>query len=98
MENEITLIVKATINFEEMDSFNAYVEKLTKLFAQVNAVQIGHYPIKEKFVGEGLPTFIAVYKLPDRLALDAVYATEEYKTTMIPLRNKGFKKLEVYLG
>jgi uncharacterized protein (DUF1330 family) len=98
MENKITLIVKATIDTEGMDSFNSYIEKLTTLFAKVNAEQIGYYPIKETFVGDDLPTFISIFKLTDREALNAVYETEEYKNTMIPLRNKGFKKLEVYLS
>lgn len=98
MENQITLIVKATINLEEIDSFNSYIEKLTALFAKVNAEQMGHYPIKETFVGNDLPTFIAIFRLRDRTALDAVYGTEEYKNTMLPLRNKGFKRLEVYLS
>jgi uncharacterized protein (DUF1330 family) len=98
MENEITLIIKATINTEEVDSFNSYVEKLTILFAKVNAEQIGYYPVKETFVGNDLPTFITIFKLADRKALSAVYETEEYKSTMIPLRNKGFRKLEVYLS
>jgi len=98
MENEITLIVKATINTEDMISFNAYIAKLTTLFGKVNASQIGHYPIKETFVGDELPTFIAIFKLPGRDALNAVYETEEYKSTMLPLRNKGFKNLEVYLS
>jgi uncharacterized protein (DUF1330 family) len=81
-----------------MNSFNAYIEKLTNLFAKVNAEQIGHYPIKETFVGNDFPTFIAIFKLMDREALNAVYGTEEYKNTMLPLRNKGFKALEVYLS
>lgn len=98
MENRITLIVKATINTDDIASFNSYIEKLTTLFAKVNAEQIGHYPIKETFVGDDLPTFIAIFTLTDRDALNAVYETDEYKNTMIPLRNKGFKKLEVYLS
>lgn len=99
MEKEkITLIVKATINTEEMDSFNAYIKMLTELFEKVKAEQIGHFPIKETFVGNEKPTFIAVYRFEDRVALNTVYNTDEYKNKMLPLRNKGFKNLEVYLS
>lgn len=98
MENKVTLIVKATVNSEDMDSFNAYIEKLTRLFAEVKAERIGHYPIKETFVGNDVPTFIAIFELRDGKALNAVYKTEEYKNTMLPLRNRGFKALEVYLS
>lgn len=99
MEKEkITLIVKATINSEEMDSFNAYIRQLTELFEKVKAEPIGHFPIKETFVGYELPTFIAIYRFKSKEALNTVYGTDEYKNKMLPLRNKGFKKLEVYLS
>lgn len=98
MENKVTLIVKATVNTEDMNSFNAYIQKLTRLFARVKAEQVGHYPIKETFVGNDAPTFIAIFNLEDRAALNAVYETKEYKNTLLPLRNKGFKALEVYLS
>lgn len=98
MENKVTLIVKATVNSEDMHSFNTYIERLTVLFTKMKAEQIGHYPVKETFVGNDSPTFIAIFKFTDREALNAVYKTEEYINTMIPLRNKGFKKLEVYLS
>ena len=98
MENKVTLIVKATINPDETDSFNAYIGRLTELYAKVNAEPIGYYPIKETLVGNELPSFLAIYKFEDKEALNAVYETHEYKNTMLPLRNKGFKNLEVYLG
>ena len=98
MENKITLIVKATVNSEYMDYFNSYIEKLSKLFEKANAEQISYYPIKEVIVGDDLPTFISVFKFIDRKALNNVYETDEYKNTMISLRNKGFKKLEVYIS
>lgn len=97
-KEKITLIVKATINPDEMDSFNAYIGRLTELLAKVKAEPMGHFPVKETFVGNDLPTFIAIYKFEGKEALNAVYGTDEYKNTMLPLRNKGFKKLEVYLS
>lgn len=97
-KEKITLIVKATINAEEMESFNAYIERLTQLFEKVKAEPIGHFPIKETFVGNEQPTFIAIYRFESKEALNAVYGTDEYKNKMLPLRNKGFKNLEVYLS
>lgn len=98
MENKKTLIVKATVNTEDMHSFNMYIERLTALFEKMKVKQIGHYPVKETFVGDDSPTFIAIFELADRETLNAIYKTEEYINTMIPLRDKGFKKLEVYLS
>lgn len=98
MENKVTLIVKATVNTEDIHSFNTYIERLTALFEKMKAKQIGHYPVKETFVGNDSPTFIAIFELADRETLNAIYKTEEYINTMIPLRDKGFKKLEVYLS
>lgn len=95
---KITLIVKATINPEEIESFNTYIGMLTSLFEKVKAEQIGHFPIKETFVGNQQPTFIAVYRFENRDALNTVYNTSEYQNNMLPLRNKGFKNLEVYLS
>lgn len=97
-KEKITLIVKATINSDEMDSFNAYIGRLTELFANVKAEPLGHFPIKETFVGNDLPTFIAVYRFESKAALNSIYGTDEYKNIMLPLRNKGFKNLEVYLS
>ena len=99
MEKEkITLIVKATINPTEMESFNAYIVQLTQLFEKARAESIGHFPIKETFVGTENPSFIAIYRFKNRAAFNAVYETEVYKNDMLPLRNKGFKQLEVYLS
>lgn len=97
-KEKITLIVKATINPEEMGSFNAYIGQLTALFEKVRAEQIGHFPVTETFVGDQQPTFIAVYRFENREALNSVYDTDEYQNEMLPLRNKGFKNLEVYLS
>jgi uncharacterized protein (DUF1330 family) len=99
MEQEkIILIVKATINPEAMDSFNAYIGRLTELFEKVKAESIGHFPIRETFVGNDAPTFIAIYRFENRQAFDEVYESEAYKNEMLPLRDKGFKNLEVYLS
>ncbi len=40
MENKVTLIVKATVNSEDMLSFNTYIERLTALFENMNAKQM----------------------------------------------------------
>jgi len=97
-KEKITLIVIATINPDKMDSFNAYTGLLTELFAKVKAKPLGHFPIKETFVGNDLPTFIAVYGFESKEALNSVYGTDKYRNIMLPLRNKGFKNLEVYLS
>ncbi|MGE5944068.1 MAG: hypothetical protein ACM31G_06990 [Flavobacteriales bacterium] len=95
---EVILIVKATVNPDEMESFNAYIDRLTELFAKVKAESIGHFLIKETLVGNELPSFIGIYKFKSKKTLNAVYGTTEYINKMIPLRNKGFKRLEVYLS
>ncbi len=99
MEQEkITLIVKATINPESMESFNTYIGRLTELFEKVKAEPVGHFPIRETFVGNDAPTFIAIYRFENRQAFNEVYETEAYKNEMLPLRDKGFRDLEVYLS
>lgn len=99
MDNKkVTLIVKATINKNEMESFHAYIARLTELYAQVKAESIGHFPVNETFVGSDLPSFFALFVFENKDAINAIYETEEYKSTMIPLRNKAFKALEVYLS
>jgi len=67
MENKVTLIVKATVNSDDMHSFNTYIERLTALFTKMKAEQIGHYPVKETFVGDDSPTFIAIFDHDTRI-------------------------------
>lgn len=98
MNSKITLIVKASINPEEMNSFNAYLQKLMFFYQKAKVVQIGQYLIKETYLGDDQPSFVALFTFPDMEAFNSVYESMEYKQTMIPLREKGFKKLEVYLS
>jgi uncharacterized protein (DUF1330 family) len=98
MDNKITLIVKATVNPEEMNSFNAYIQNLMDFYQKANVEQIGQYLIKETYFGDDLPTFIAVFTFPNRQTFNSIYESLEYKQTMVPLREKGFKKLEVFLS
>jgi hypothetical protein len=98
MDNKITLIVKATVNQEEIKSFNAYIQHLMAFYQKANVEQIGQYIINETYLGDDLPTFIAIFSFPNRKVFDSVYESLEYKQTMLPLREKGFKKLEVFLS
>ena len=96
--NQVTLIVKATINKEEINSFNTYIQNLLIDYQKVNAKKVAQYNITETFIGNETPTFIAVYEFPDMDAFKSIYESKNYVENMIPLRDKAFKSLEVYLS
>ena len=95
--DKLTLIVKAVVNTEQLDSFNTYITNLMAFYEKAKAVQIAYYQIKETFIGKEIPSFIVIVEFPGRTAFDFVYESTEYKQTMVPLREKGFKQLEVYI-
>lgn len=98
MTKNVTLIVLATVNPEETDSFHAYLEGLTACYQKVHVKPTYHYTIKNTYMGDQQqPDFLSIIPFDSMETFKAVYDSAEYQQ-LIPFRDKGFKRLEVYFA
>ncbi len=97
MSTEIKLIVVATINSDEMESFNTYIEGLTKCYDQVGAKTVVQYPITQTYLGNLNPDFVSVISFENEGAFDKVYKSSSYQS-LLGARSKAFKSIEVYIS
>ena len=96
MSKEVKLIVVATINTSEMNSFNTYIEGLTKCYEKAEAVTEAQYSIESTYLGKTKPDFISIISFKDKSAFDSVYHSSAYKN-LLTSRDKAFKSIEVYI-
>ncbi len=96
MSNEIQLIVVATINKNEMESFNTYIEGLTQCYEKTGVKTLAQYPIKSTYLGHSQPDFVSVLSFQDEQAFDAVYKSKTYEK-LLEARQKAFSSIEVYM-
>ena len=95
--NTLSVLVKATVNTTDMNSFHSYIKGLMQLYEKHAVKKVSQYEVREVFIGTELPTFISVYSFKDRNTFDAVYQSDEYRRQLLPLRQKAFSALEVYI-
>lgn len=96
MTKEVKLVVVATINTSEMNSFNTYIKGLTKCYEKVGAKTESQYSIESTYLGNTKPDFVSVISFKDKDAFDTVYKSDEYKK-LLNSRDKAFKTIEVYI-
>ncbi len=96
MSKEVKLIVIASINTSEMNSFNTYIEGLTKCYNKAGAKTEAQYAIESTYLGESTPDFVSVISFNDQDAFNSVYDSDDYKK-LIVAREKAFQTVEVYI-
>ena len=94
---KVILIIVATINPNEKEALNYYLEQMDVLYEEVEAKPIGKYKIDESIIGDNSPNLVSIMEFPNQDALDKVFKSEKYKT-LKPYREKAFIKVEAHLS
>ncbi|MCE7996832.1 MAG: DUF1330 domain-containing protein [Roseivirga sp.] len=89
-----TLIVTSTINPAEMESLQAYVQKVMPMLLELGGKVIKRTKITDVYFGEKPAELLLVMDFPSKEALQAMFDSEAYQA-VIPLRNKGFSKVDI---
>lgn len=93
---KIIFVVIATLNPQEKESAQSYMEQVGKMQEEVGANIVDRLPVTEVFLGEP-GQMIAIVEFPNKEAFDKVFKSEAYEA-LIPLRDKGFSKLNAYIS
>ena len=97
MKLKLFLIIIGFINPQEQESFEHYASNMRTLYENVGATVVDKYPVVQTIVGDKKPDFMMVVEFPNQEAFVKLFSSEEYKK-IVPYREKGFKKLEVFLS
>jgi len=97
MVTKIFLIIIATINSQERDSFEYYKTEINRQYESVGATVVKRYPVLQVLAGEEKPDFIMIVEFPNQQALQKLFTSEEYKK-IAPYREKGFTKLNAMIS
>ncbi len=97
MNFKIFLIIIGFINPQEQKSFELYASNMRALYESVDATVIDKYPVAQTLVGDEKPDFVMVVEFPSQEALVTLFSSADYKK-LVPFREKGFKKLNVFLS
>ncbi len=97
MSNKATLIVSGIINVNEKEAYSSYIENAGPFFKQFGSNPVAKYPISQVLFGTDEIEFIAIMEFPDLESIQALFNTKAYKK-LLPIREKAFKKLNVYIS
>ncbi|MEM8892334.1 MAG: DUF1330 domain-containing protein [Bacteroidota bacterium] len=97
MTAKVVVIIVALINPAEKEALASYMGEMKKMYAEVDASVVFSSPLKEKLAGEMKANLISIMEFPDQKAFDKVFKSEAYQK-LLPLREKAFLRLEVFLG
>lgn len=89
-----TLIVTSTINPDEMESLQAYVQSVMPMLLEIGGKVIKRTKITDVYFGEKPAEMLLVMDFPSKQALKDLFDSEAYQA-VIPLRNKGFSKVDI---
>jgi len=85
------------INSQEKESFDLYASNMRQQYQDVGAVIVDKYPIVHNVFGGEKPDFIMVVEFPNQESFQELFASEDYKK-LVPYREKGFNKLNVFIS
>lgn len=89
-----TMIVTSTINPDEMESLQAYVQSVMPMLLELGGQVIKRTKITDVYFGEKPAELLLVMDFPSKEALKDMFDSETYQA-LIPLRNKGFSKVDI---
>lgn len=89
-----TLVVTSTINPDGMESLQQYVQTVMPMLLELGGKVIKRTKITEVYFGEKPAELLLVMDFPSKKALKALFDSEAYQA-LIPLRNKGFSKVDI---
>jgi uncharacterized protein (DUF1330 family) len=97
MSNKATMIVSGIINVNEKEAYTSYVESTGPIFKKSGSNPIAKYPISQVLFGNDEIEFLAIMEFPNLETIQGVFNSEAYKK-LLPIREKAFKKLNIYMS
>ena len=95
MEPKANLIVNATI--QDMEAVQEYSTKAFEIFKKQGAEMVSKFKISETLIGNTSVNVVSVTEFPSTEVLKNTFELEEYKA-LLPLREKAFSELNVFIG
>lgn len=89
-----TLIVTSTINPDEMEALQSYVKSVMPMLLEIGGKVIKRTKVTDVYFGEKPADMVMMMDFPSKEALKAMFNSEAYQA-LIPLRNKGFSKVDI---
>lgn len=89
-----TLIVTSTINPDEMEALQGYVQAVMPMLLEIGGKLVKRTKVTDVYFGEKPSEMVLMMDFPSKHALKDMFDSEAYKA-LIPLRNKGFKKVDI---
>lgn len=96
-QEKVIMIVTAQINPNEKEALDEYLKKSGPIFKNAGGKPVNKYKIANQIVGENSIDLVSIMEFPGNEILEAVFEGDEYQA-LLPLREKGFLKLEVYVS
>lgn len=96
-QENVIMIVTAQINPNEKEALDEYLKKSGSIFKNAGGEPVHKYKIAGQIVGNNSMDLVSIMEFPSHDALKDVFEGDEYQK-LLPLREKGFLKLEVYLS
>lgn len=93
---KVFLVITATINLNEKEALNYYLEQVGLLYKKVGAKPVKKFKIEKTFIGESGAHRVSIMALPNIEAVSEVFESEKYKT-LLPYREKAFNKIEAHI-
>ncbi len=89
-----TLIVTSTINPNEMEALQTYVQSVMPMLLEIGGQVVKRTKVTDVYFGEKPAEMVLMMDFPSKKALKNMFDSEAYQA-LIPLRNKGFTKVDI---
>jgi uncharacterized protein (DUF1330 family) len=96
MTDAATLVVTAVPNPEEMDSVQQYLKAVMPLFTKAGGKLVKRLKVSDTLNGN--PSgMVLVMDFDSAKSASELFASSDY-ATLIPMRDKGFKEMNIHLA
>ncbi len=94
---KVFMIVTAQVNPNGQEALKSYLQASGPIFEKAGGAAVVKYKIESQIVGDQAMSLVSIMEFPSQEILEEVFKSKEYLATL-PLRNKAFFKLEVFVG
>ena len=97
MSDQITLVVTASPNPNEMEAVQDYVTKAGPLLAGAGGIPVKRLKITDVFFGDKSFAILLVMDFPSKQAVVDMFNSDAYQA-LVPSRDKGFFQVNIFFA
>lgn len=90
----VFVIACVTVNTEEPEAYQAYLDATTPLLEKAGAKVTQHFPVDDVVVGDKPAENVMIVQYPDIEAVHDLFDSPEYRA-VIPMRDRAFTTYNV---